>query len=105
MRECVDLIRDVVPDADLCKLQQIGSEDMISYTSSLQSLYSKKRPNKCLQCVAPFLQCLKSRASAIDVMVQVNPSVAGLIWGSMRWVLQAGDHRQTNRQTLEHLVF
>lgn len=97
LRECVDLIRDAVPDADLTQWQRIGSRDLIEYANSLQLLYSKRKSNKCLQFFAPFLQCLKTRASAIDMMVQVDPSVAGLVWGSVRWVLQAGGPKHTIR--------
>lgn len=77
---------------------------MAAALASYQSLNEKRSP--LASCLMHIVSAVQRHAAAIDTMVQSNPAIAGLVWGSARFLLQVRLHRLKHQlQALEGMTF
>lgn len=62
---------------------------------SYQRLNEKRSP--LASCLMHIVSAVQRHAAAIDTMVQSNPAIAGLVWGSARFLLQVRLHHLTHQ--------
>lgn len=66
----------------------VTQEQVRDVVRSLELSYSRKLPSKTLARIYPIASHIQSFGRIVDVMVQSNPSIAALIWGGVRLVLE-----------------
>jgi hypothetical protein len=93
-----------------CRLQLAGEDDaeesllsatgLSQYISNLQAQHQKKSGiRKTFSFVQPLVEGLMQYTSAVDVMVQADPTVSALVYGGAKLVLQV-----TRDYSSEHSV-
>jgi hypothetical protein len=69
-------------------LPGLGQDGLGTYLCSLVDSYSEQRAAKILSLVQPIALAVKSFSRVIGSMVQSNPAIAGLVWGSVQLLLE-----------------
>ncbi|KAF3061219.1 nacht domain protein [Daldinia childiae] len=64
-------------------------DDVIDEAIKIQKQQAKTRTLRGLKRIDPFINGLKEYAAVIEVFVQVKPDIMGIIWGSLKFILQA----------------
>ncbi|KAK6529883.1 hypothetical protein TWF281_009039 [Arthrobotrys megalospora] len=57
-------------------------KDIINFVSDANKLHSKRKSRVYGERIQPFLKALHQFAGTVDVMVQSNPEITSLVWGS-----------------------
>ena len=70
---------------DISKTKSI--EDVYDATDALQKEQAAKGHLRHLAKIQPYLECLRSYASVIEVFVQSKPDLLSLIWGPIKLLL------------------
>ena len=70
---------------DISKTKSI--EDVYDATDALQKEQSAKGHLRHLAKIQPYLECLRSYGSVIEVFIQSKPDILSLIWGPIKLLL------------------
>ncbi|KAF3138651.1 hypothetical protein TWF569_008753 [Orbilia oligospora] len=62
-------------------------KDTVDFVSNANRLNSKKKSRIYGERIQPFLDALHQFTGTIDVMVQSNPEIASLVWGSVKFFM------------------
>lgn len=74
---------------DDCDESLVGAIGLSNYVSDLQAQHQRKSGiRKTFAFVQPLVEGLSQYTSAVDVMVQADPTVSALIWGGAKLILQ-----------------
>lgn len=66
----------------------LDPEQLNDFMKSLNESYNRNRSNKVLTAVYSVMSHIQSFGRVIDSMVQSNPSIAGLLWGGARLLIE-----------------
>lgn len=72
--------------AEICAIQTV--DDVYDFTDELQKKQGESRRLRHLSKIETYLSRLRDFAGAVDVFVQVEPKILGLIWGPIKLLLQ-----------------
>ncbi|KAI1657870.1 hypothetical protein F4813DRAFT_389137 [Daldinia decipiens] len=64
-------------------------DDVVDEAIKIQKQQAKTKTLRGLKRINPLLNGLKEYAAVIEVFVQVKPDIMGLIWGPLKFILQA----------------
>ncbi|KAI0847594.1 hypothetical protein F5Y00DRAFT_271106 [Daldinia vernicosa] len=64
-------------------------DDVIDEAIRIQKQQAKTKTLRGLKRIDPLINGLKEYAAVIEVFVQVKPDIMGLIWGPLKFILQA----------------
>ncbi|RPA77318.1 hypothetical protein BJ508DRAFT_417148 [Ascobolus immersus RN42] len=82
-----------------------GVEELRMLVSALDEQHSKTdRQRKISDVLSPFVDAIQRYAQVIDTMVQSNPTVSALVWGSAKFFLQMLQENKRHYDALrEHI--
>jgi hypothetical protein len=63
-------------------------EDLDKAVKGFREKYRNKSISRALDSINPLLNNLRSLNGVVDTMVQSNPEIAALVWGSVKFVLE-----------------
>jgi hypothetical protein len=63
--------------------QPLTTESLLASTLRFVKKYDQKKLQMVFNRIDPVLSHIKSFSSIIDIYVQTNPAISGLIWGSL----------------------
>jgi hypothetical protein len=66
------------------------SDDLVRIVAQMQTTNASKPLPRMLTRLAPFLSVMRSFSSVVDTFINSNPSIAALVWGSVKLLLEAG---------------
>jgi hypothetical protein len=73
-------------------VQTVSPEELLEALRQLQThakQRQKKRISQSINRVGKVVQSLEQYFKAVDIIIQSNPEYAALVWGAMRFLLQA----------------
>ncbi|OLE52846.1 MAG: hypothetical protein AUG51_16100 [Acidobacteria bacterium 13_1_20CM_3_53_8] len=85
-----------LPAADLALLDKhirsepLTTDMLLKSTWCCVETYKQKRFQRALRKLDPLFSHIKSFSSIVDVFVQTNPMIPGLIWGSLHLAITVG---------------
>jgi hypothetical protein len=65
---------------------------LLASTLPCVETYDRKWFQETLRKLDPLFLHIKSFSSVVDVFVQTNPAIPGLIWGSLHLAITVGQH-------------
>lgn len=88
-REAYNRCLKRLPAKDVAAVLRVNSYDELkeSISSSNRKLMNSTIP-KTLAKIEPFLSSIRQFFSIIDSMVQANPEIAALVWGSIKFLFE-----------------
>jgi hypothetical protein len=91
-------IAEKLPPADLAFLHQhisskpLTTDILLASTLCYIETYDRKWFHGILRKLDPLFSHIKSFSSIVDVFVQTNPTIPGLIWGSLHLAITVMSH-------------
>ncbi|KAI1386580.1 uncharacterized protein F4822DRAFT_431452 [Hypoxylon trugodes] len=74
----------------LCDFSKISSiNDVLEEANRIQRQQAKTKTLRALGRIRPFIDGLKEYASIIEVFAQAKPEIMSLLWGPLKFILQA----------------
>ncbi|KAL6410192.1 Disease resistance protein [Ilyonectria robusta] len=105
-REAYNRCLKRLPAKDVAAVLRANSYDELkeSISSSNRKLMNSA-VRKALAKIEPFLSSIRQFFSVIDSMVQANPEIAALVWGSIKFLFELSDRIQNaTEQVADGLV-
>ena len=62
-------------------------DDVLARVSDERKVYDKKMIPTIMRKCNPVLEHVQSFCAVIDTFIQSNPVISGLIWGSLKFIL------------------
>ncbi|KAK6334656.1 hypothetical protein TWF718_010104 [Orbilia javanica] len=62
-------------------------KDIVNFVSDANKLSSKRKSREYGERIQPFLNALHQFTGTIDVMIQSNPEITSLVWGSVKFFM------------------
>ncbi|KAK6530033.1 hypothetical protein TWF694_003407 [Orbilia ellipsospora] len=88
LQDAIDAFCASVSAADRSKLPSSPhSRDVTDLVSQANSVHSTWRSRRFGDRIQPFLKAVNEFSTVVDVMVQSNPEIASLVWGSIKFVM------------------
>jgi hypothetical protein len=91
-------IAEKLPPADVAFLHQhinskpLTTDVLLASTLCYIETYDRKWFQGTLRKLDPLFSHIKSFSSIVDVFVQTNPAIPGLIWGSLHLAIMVKSH-------------
>jgi hypothetical protein len=87
--EALVALRTVLKPNEFRELLNISSlEQLLRSMACVRQQRGQRLLGRMLAKTLPWLEHLKTFSDIIDTFVQTNPQISGLIWGSLKFVLQ-----------------
>ena len=84
-------LKSTLSPQDYSRAQEVQSLEQLRQSSSEErAFYDRQRLPRFMEKCGPFLEHLLTFSGVIDTFVSSDPKVSGLIWGSLKLVLEAG---------------
>ncbi|KAK6354415.1 hypothetical protein TWF730_008821 [Orbilia blumenaviensis] len=64
-----------------------GLKDIVNFISDANRLSAKGKSRRYGERIQPFLEALRQFTGTVDVMVQSNPEIASLVWGTVKFFM------------------
>ncbi len=103
--EAVERFRQNVSPGAFAQIVEIHSlEDLLRASAEYKVKYRRKKLPSLLSKSHPFLEHLSSFCGVIDTIARANPTIAALVWGSLKLILDVFPPQPEERSYCSHFV-
>lgn len=96
--EAIERFRQNVKPEAFAQVVEVRSlENLMKTLSDYKQRYQGKKLPILISRSLPFLENLRSFCGVIDTMIQANPTIAALVWGSLKLILDVFQPRCSER--------